>query len=209
MRFRDRRDAGRRLSEMLRSFRGEDAVVYALPRGGVVLGSEIAKELDAPLEVIIVRKVGHPQNPEYAVCAVAEDGTTLCNEEEKQRIDPQVLDELIESARMEAKRRRVAYLKDREQIDPRGRIAILVDDGVATGLTLRAAIRELKKKGPKEVVVAVPVAPSDAAQEISREADEFIALEIPRFYLGAVGAYYDEFEQVGDEEVRELLGVDD
>lgn len=205
MRFRSRVDAGRQLAGALKDFRGEDAIVYALPRGGVVVGREVARALGVPLDIVIVRKVGHPHNPEYAVCALGEGGVFLCNEEERGRIDPAVFEKLVRDEEKEAARRREVYTEGRKQRDPEGRIAILVDDGIATGLTLRAAIRELKRKNPKEVVVAVPVSPPDAAKEITREVDEFIALDIPQFYLGAVGAYYDEFPEVNDEEVIKAL----
>ncbi len=207
MHFSDRKDAGRRLAEMLGKFKDKDALVYALPRGGVVLGYLIAKAIGAPLDIIITRKIGHPQNPEYAVCAVTEDGALICNKNEKQALDSEWLNSRVEEEMIEAKRRRDVYLKSRTSLIPKGKTVVIIDDGVATGLTLRAAIRGIKQKNPKKIVVAVPVSPKDTARIIAREVDEFISLNIPQIYLGSVGAYYDNFDQVSDQEVIELLGA--
>jgi len=203
--FLDRADAGKQLAEKLENYKGEDIVIYALPRGGVVLGYEVAKALGAPLGLVITRKIGHPHNPEYAVCAVTEDGALTCNESEKRTLDPKWLSLRVEEEKKEAKRRHDVYLKNQAPLDPKGKTAVIVDDGVATGLTLRAAIRDIKQKNPKEIIVAVPVAPGDVADELKKEVDEFVALDIPSFYLGAVGAYYENFTQVEDEEVIDLL----
>ncbi|MDP3953287.1 MAG: phosphoribosyltransferase family protein [bacterium] len=205
MHFRDRQDAGRQLAERLEKFRGDDAIVFALPRGGVVLGREVARHLRAPLDLVITRKIGHPSNPEYAVCAVAEDGHMVCNEAERALLDPEWFARMVESEKQEAKRRRQEYLKGRKSPDVKEKTAIIVDDGIATGLTLKLAIQELKHRGPRRIVVAVPVAPRDSAEEIGREVDEFVALDVPLVYLGAVGAYYDEFSQVEDREVVKIL----
>lgn len=202
--FKDRAEAGQKLAEKLEKYRDKEAVIYALPRGGVVLGYEIAKRLNAPLDLIITRKIGHPNNPEYAICAIAEDGHKLCNEEERSHIDSRWFDEKAKDEQEEAKRRRELYLQGKSE-SVKGKIAIIVDDGVATGLTLRLAIKELKHKQPKRIVVAVPVAPKEIASELEKEVDEFVALDIPKFYLGAVGAYYENFSQVKDEEVIQLL----
>ncbi|MBI2011038.1 MAG: phosphoribosyl transferase [Candidatus Colwellbacteria bacterium] len=205
MRFRDRTEAGQLLVQHLGHYEGKEVVIYALPRGGVVLGFEIAKALNAPLDLIITRKIGHPLNPEYAICAVAEDGDLICNEAERAAVDPAWFSKEVEKERAEARRRREIYLGKRKTPEVRGKIAILVDDGIATGLTLELAIKELKHKEPAKIIVAVPVAPRDAAREIEKEVDEFVALDIPALYLGAVGAYYDDFPQVTDEEVIEML----
>ena len=204
MRFKDRAEAGQKLAEKLEKYRGKEAVIYALPRGGVVLGYEIAKHLKAPLDLVITRKIGHPNNPEYAVCAIAEDGHMICNEEERSRIESIWFDKKAKDEQEEAKRRRELYLQGRSE-SAEGKIAIIVDDGVATGLTLRLAIKELKHKQPKRIVVAVPVAPGEIASELEKEVDEFVVLDIPEFYLGAVSAYYENFTQVEDEEVIDLL----
>lgn len=205
MRFKNRKEAGIELAKALEEYRGKDAVIYALPRGGVVLGYEIAKYLRAPLDLIIARKIGHPFNKEFAVCAVTEDGTLFCDENEKKDLDPEWLKEKIEEEINEAKRRRETYLTLREPIDAKGKTAIIVDDGIATGLTLKVAIQKLKSKKPKKLIVAVPVSPKDVAEEISRDVDNFVALDVPALYLGAVGAYYDDFRETTDEDVIKLL----
>ena len=205
MRFENREEAGKKLAEKLERFNGEGVVVLALPRGGVVLGYEIAKHLGAPLDLIITRKIGHPTSPEYAICAVAEDGHMLCNEEERSRIDKEWFNKTVAEEQEEAERRRKLYLKGKKQ-NLKGKTVIIVDDGIATGLTLRLAIEEVKHENPAKIIVAVPVSPKDVADEIEKSVDKFIALQIPEVYLGAVGAYYNSFEQVSDEEVVRLLG---
>lgn len=205
MRFKDRIEAGRKLALKLLKYKNEAVVVYALPRGGVVLGYEIAKELGAPLDLVITRKIGHPHMPEYAVCVTAEDGDIICSETERTALNPEWLKREIEKERKEAKRRRETYLKGRKPYSLENKTAIVVDDGIATGLTFLLAIKELKHLNPKKIIAAVPVAPKDTAEKIKKEADEFVTLYIPVYYLGAVGAYYDDFLQVKDEEVIELL----
>lgn len=206
MRFRDRRDAGRRLAEALARRYGEvDGIVYALPRGGVVLGAEIAARLGAPLDLIIARKLGHPHNPEYAIGAVTEDGEVVANPRETAALPRDWLERRIESERQEAQRRHAVYLGGRPRFSPAGKTAIVVDDGIATGLTMQAAIRALQRQDPARIVVAVPVVPPDTAARLEREVDDLVALDIPDDYLGAVGAYYDEFPQVSDSEVVALL----
>lgn len=205
MRFKDRVEAGQKLAAALGKYKEEKVVVYAIPRGGVVVGYEIAKALAAPLDVVITRKIGHPLFPEYAVCVIAEDGDMLCNEGEAAALNKEWLQEEAEKEQREAMRRRKVYGAGREPLSPRGKIAIIVDDGIATGLTFLLAIRQLRLLEPKRIVAAIPVAPQEVAQIIKKEADELVALHIPRVYLGAVGAYYDEFDQVEDEEVIKLL----
>lgn len=206
LRFRNRQEAGRLLSQSLGKYKDELVVVYALPRGGVVLGIEIAKELGADLDLVIPRKIGHPAHPEYAVCAVTEDGYLVCNQAEAARLDPEWLKEEVLRQRAEAKRRRELYLADRPVILPEGKTAIITDDGVATGLTMLAAIEEVKVRGAKRIVLAIPVIPSDTVRLLDEQADEIVALEIPADFMGAIGAYYDEFDQVEDEEVVEQMG---
>lgn len=207
MRFKNRTEAGQRLADNLSGLGGRDVVVYALPRGGVVLGAIIAKRLGAPLDLVITRKIGHPFFPEYAVGAVAEDGSFVCNEAELESLDPLWLQERIGAEQHEARRRRELYLAGREPQRAEGKIAIITDDGVATGLTLRAAINEVKQRNPKRVIVAVPVIPKEVADVIRSEVDELVFLHAPIFYLGAVGAYYDDFSPVEDDEVVRLLNT--
>lgn len=205
MRFRDRVDAGKQLAAALHRYRGKDGVVYALPRGGVALGAEIAKALGIPLDMIGVRKIGHPLSPEYAICAVAESGTMVCNEQEVAQVDQQWFKETVERERAEAKQRHMRYTGETQPRPIAGKTAIIVDDGIATGLTMEVAIRDVKQRAPARTVVAVPVCPDDTATKLLRQVDELVALDISKFYLGAVGAYYDHFEQVSDDTVIELL----
>jgi len=202
--FADRREAGRALAEKLRAYRG-GAVVYALPRGGIETGVEVARALDVPLGIIIARKIGHPMSPEYAVCAVTETGPMLCNEYERVNLDPLWLSQAESAERTEAKRRRKVYLSGRAPVAVNGKTAIVVDDGIATGLTMQAAVAELRSQGPSKLIVAVPAAPRDAVDALLENADEVIVLNDPDTYLGAVGAYYDWFPQLSDEEVTALL----
>jgi predicted phosphoribosyltransferase len=205
--FRDREEAGKQLARALDGYRGTDAVVLALPRGGVVVGERVAKGLGLPLDIVVARKVGHPTNPEYAICAVDERGTRLCNEAELKRIDKKWLNQAVEQEQQEAQRRIVLYRGKRAPTAITGKTAIIVDDGVATGLTMRLAVQAVKVQGPKKIIVAVPVAPSDVAMKIKREADELVVLEPPEEFLGAVGAHYNYFPQVEDAEVIRLLSL--
>lgn len=205
MYFKDRVEAGKKLADVLMKYIGRDVVVYALPRGGVVLGVEIAKKLHAPLDLIIVRKIGHPENPEYALCAMGENAHMVCNEEELAEVDKGWFENEATKAHEEARRRREVYLKERKQISAKGKTAIIVDDGVATGLTMFVAILEIKHQEPNMIVVAVAVAPKETADQIRSKVDEFVALEVPEIFLGAIGSYYQSFLQVSDEEVIELM----
>lgn len=203
--FVDRKDAGNRLAQKLSKYRGENALVLALPRGGVVVGYEIARALNLPFDIVVVRKIGHPANPEYAICAVNEEGLSLCNEAEIKFVDQNWLKEETLRQKNEALRRIEVYRGGRDSEEISGKTAILVDDGIATGLTIRAAIKSIQKKNPKELVVAVPVAPHEMITELRQETDAIIVLNDAEDYLGAVGAYYKDFPQVSDEEVVELL----
>jgi predicted phosphoribosyltransferase len=205
MRFRDRTDAGKQLSAALSDYRGEAGVVLALPRGGVVLGIEVAEGLGMPLDLVIPRKIGHPQQPEYAIAAVAESGELAANEAEVRRVDPDWFRNAVDREQAEAKRRRQLYLGGRAPLPLAGKLAILVDDGIATGLTMFAAIRDVKQRSPARTVVAVPVAPADTVAQLRREVDAVVTLDDGEYFLGAVGAYYDDFPQVSDSEVVALM----
>ncbi|MDD2522620.1 MAG: phosphoribosyltransferase family protein [Anaerolineaceae bacterium] len=205
MLFQDRKDAGARLAQALEIFSNQDVVVFALPRGGVVLGAEIAKKLDAPLDLVLTKKIGHPLNPEYAICAIAEEGEPICNQRELANVDPTWFLKEIERTRAELERRRVEYLGEAEPVDVEGKVAIIVDDGIATGFTMMAAIKELEKRGARQIVVAIPVTPADTAQRLISMGVELVSLKIDKNYLGAVGAYYGNFRQVTDAEVISLL----
>jgi predicted phosphoribosyltransferase len=207
MYFKDRKDAGEKLAHILKKYKDKDVVIYALPRGGVVTAKEISRYLHAPLDLIITRKIGHPESPEYAIAATAENGHIVGEEGEIESVGREWLEKEMEKEKLEAKRRREKYLQGRETINVEGKIAILVDDGIATGLTMRVAIMELKHRNPRKIVVAIPVIPTRTAEILGKEADEVVALDIPpeNEFLGAVGAYYNEFSQISDEEVMDIL----
>ena len=203
--FKNREEAGKRLAELLVDYRDQGAVIYSLPRGGVVIGAEIAKAIHAPLDIIVSKKIGHPSNPEYAVCAIAEDGAPVCNQSELERLGHHWLEEEKRKAREEIQRRREEYLGNAEQREIKGKIAIIVDDGIATGLTMVASIEEMKLHEPKEIVVAIPIVPYFTSLKLEGMVDKVVCVEATRDFLGAVGAYYEDFTQVEDEEVKRLL----
>ena len=205
MLFKNRSEAGQKLAELLSDYASEDVIVYALPRGGVILGAEIARALNAPLDLIITRKIGHPSNPEYAVCALAEDGAPICNQSELERLGHPWLEEEKHKAREEIQRRREEYVGDPTQKDIKGKTAIIVDDGIATGLTMMASIEEMKLHEPKEIVVAIPIVPYLTSLKLEGMVDKVVYVEATRDFLGAVGAYYEDFTQVDDEEVKRIL----
>ena len=203
MHFKDRADAGRRLALALAKYKEDDVVVYALPRGGVVLGREIARSLGAPLDLVITRKIGYPGNEECAVCAVAEDGHMICDASVS-HLDQEWLQSQAEKEMQEAKRRRLIYLQGKAPLPAAGKVAIIVDDGVATGLTIMLAISEIRHRNPRKIVVAVPVSSRDAAERIRAQADELIALDVPPYFM-SVGEHYEQFPQLTDEEVIRLM----
>lgn len=205
MYFKDRTDAGKQLAEKLTQYKGQDVIVYGLPRGGVVTAYEIAKKLKAPLDLIITRKIGHPYQPEYAIAALSENGKIVENKRELAHVDHEWFEEEVKAQHNEIQRRRTLYLKDLKPLPVKGKIAILIDDGIATGFTIEAAIRDVKYRHPKKIIVAVPVAPLGISQKLEHEVDKFVALDIPQYFLGGIGAYYGDFPQVSDEEVTYLM----
>lgn len=206
MTFKNRTEAGRKLAKLLGKYKGhEEAVVLALPRGGVVTAKVIAKELMLPLGLIIVRKIGAPSNPEYAIAVVSESGEIIKNGNEVEDVDKTWFKEETEKELNEAKRRREKYWGNKEPIEIKNKIAIIIDDGIATGLTMLSAIKEVQLQKPKKIVVAVPVSPKDVSSAIKKEVDEFATVLDEEYYRGAVGDYYDDFPQVEDEEVIKIL----
>ena len=205
--FLDRTDAGKRLAEALSKYKREPVVVYALPRGGVVLGVEVARALDAPLDLIVVRKIGHPLQAEYAIGAVAEDGFVVTNPDEVAALSKAWLDRATAAELKEAQRRRMLFLQGRKSVVVSDKIAIIVDDGLATGLTMRAAIHQIRQRSPRKVVVAVPVAAAETVEKIRADVDDLVVLYIPRGWFGAIGAFYQNFDQVSDDEVMTLINV--
>ncbi len=205
--FQDRIDAGRRLARALAHYAGRrDVTVLGLPRGGVPVAAEVARALRADLDVFVVRKLGVPGQEELAMGAIASGGVRVLNESvvDALHIDSASLERVAAQERRELERREQAYRGDRPPLDVRGRVAILVDDGLATGSTMRAAVAAMKRLGPARVVVAVPVGASESVELLRREADEVVCPEIPEPFYG-VGQWYDDFAQTSDEEVRALL----
>jgi putative phosphoribosyl transferase len=207
--FLDRPDAGRKLAARLRTLGLDWPVVYALPRGGVPIGLEIANALRAPLDLILVRKIGAPGQPELALAAVVdgEAAQTVINEEVARATgaDAAFLNTARARELEEIERRRTLYLAGQRHVSPAGRTAIVVDDGLATGATAKAALQALRRQGAARVVLAVPVAPLDALETMRAEADDVVCLETPQPFFG-VGAFYDDFHQLTDEETVALLG---
>ncbi len=206
--FCDRRDAGRHLARALAIYTGrQDVLVLALPRGGVPVAYEIALSLGAPLDVSLVRKLGVPGREEVALGALASGGLRFLNQEVVRRlqIPPDVIDAVTAAERKELQRRRAPYRGNRRPLQVRGKIVILVDDGVATGACMRAALAVLRQARPARIVVAVPVASAETCDELRDEVDEVICSWTPEPFF-AVGHWYEDFSQTSDEEVRELLG---
>ncbi|HET7679785.1 MAG TPA: phosphoribosyltransferase family protein [Xanthobacteraceae bacterium] len=208
MAFRDRSQAGKQLAAALLPYRSEHPVVLALPRGGVPVAAEVAAALHAPLDLILVRKIGVPFQPELAMGAVVDGGTPLVVRNDDiigiTGIDGADFKAVCDHELAEIERRRQRYLGTRGRVDVSGRTAIVVDDGIATGATTRAALRATRMRHPKKLVLAVPVAPTDSLAAMREEADEVICLEDHEAF-GAIGYYYSDFRQVSDEEVVELL----
>jgi predicted phosphoribosyltransferase len=206
-RFRDRREAGRLLGAHLSAYANlPDVLVLALPRGGVPVAAEVARALGAPLDVFVVRKLGVPGHEEYAFGAIATGGVRVLSEDVVRalRIPDRVIDAVAAREQEELARRERVYRGDRPPLDARGRTVILVDDGLATGATMHAAIRALRQQQPARIVVAVPTAAPETCDELKAEVDEVICATTPDpFY--AVGLWYEDFSQTTDEEVRELL----
>ena len=208
MRFRDRADAGRMLAERLLHYRAEDPVVVGLPRGGVPVAAEVARALDAPLDVLVVRKLGCPFQPELGMGAIGEDGAIVLNREliTSVGLRREEVEEVIRRERAELERRLARYRGDRPPEPVEGRTVILVDDGLATGSTARAAIQVLRLRGARRVVLAVPVAPQHTARAFGGVADEVVAVQTPRPFF-AIGQFYVDFAQTSDAEVASLLAA--
>lgn len=207
--FANRAEAGRRLAEKLSAYRGrENAIVLGLPRGGVPVAYEVAQRLGLPLDVFVVRKLGVPGYEELAMGAIASGNVSVLNEDVMRALpDSERILELVRAReKMELERREILYRQDRPAPDLSGRVAILVDDGLATGATMRAAAAALRKQGAAKIVVAVPVGAPETCREIEAEVDETICAVMPAFFHG-VGQFYEDFSQTTDEEVRELLGT--
>lgn len=205
--FKDRIDAGRALAEAVaRRVAESDVCVLALPRGGVPVAAEVARRLGAPLDVLVVRKIGAPGQPELAVGALASGDVLVMND----ALTPyfsgaeEAIEATVRRERAELARRERAYRGERPPLEVKGRTAILVDDGIATGSTMRAAIQALRERQARRIIVAVPTAPPDACEILRESADEVVCVDTPEPFI-AVGRWYRDFEQTTDEEVRALL----
>jgi putative phosphoribosyl transferase len=208
MPFKDRLDAGCKLAAALAKYKDQKPVVLALPRGGVPVAAEVAVALNAPLDLVLVRKIGVPFQPELAMGAVVDGGAPIVVRNEDvirlAGIDEQDFKAVCEQELVEIERRRQRYLGSRERVDVAGRTAIVIDDGIATGATTRAALRATRLRSPKTLVLAVPVAPTDNLAAMREEADDVVCLEDYALF-GAIGYYYSDFRQISDQEVTEIL----
>ena len=204
--FRDRTDAGRRLARALAEFKGAGAIVLGIPRGGVVVAAEVADELGAQLDVIITRKIEAPGEPEFALGAVTQEGEAILDRQAAESLgaSQDYLDEQIRRKQAEVKERMKRIRGDRPYPELGGRVVIVVDDGIATGSSMGAAVMSVRKRSPKSIVVAVPVAPQDAIDSLSEDGTRVVCLERPADFL-AIGEFYTNFVQVEDSEVAKLI----
>lgn len=205
MMFKDREDAGIQLVRTLNILNPSNTVVLALPRGGVPLGVILANSIGCPFDVLLAKKIGHPSHSEYAIGALAEGGEPLFNEGEKSSLESDWLQAEVSRINQQLEQRREMYEKIVKKQPLKNKDVLLVDDGIATGLTMFAAIEAVKKEEPKRVMVAVPVIPKDTYQTLKKLTDYVFYVDIPNYFLGAVGAYYNNFPQVEDTEVEEML----
>lgn len=204
--YKNRVDAGRRLASALSGVVDKEAIVLAIPRGGVVVGFEIAQALDLQLDIIVPRKIGAPENPELAIGAVTEDGTAFMEDKlvGYLQVSQAYINKESEYQRREIERRLKLYRGEKPRPDLKNRDVILVDDGIATGSTMKAALASVRKKGAKKVVVAVPVGPPSTIRELENQADRVVCLYSPEFFY-AIGEFYEDFAQTEDAEVIRLL----
>jgi putative phosphoribosyl transferase len=204
-RFRDRRQAGRVLAEQLEHLRGRPGLlVLALPRGGVAVAFEVAHALQAPLDVFVVRKLGFPGHEEFAMGAIASGGVRVMNPLPGMNVPPQAIAAVVAREQDELVRRELLYRGERPAVSIRGRTVIVVDDGLATGSTMRAAVTAIRQQHPAHLVVAVPVGAKETCRQLRSEADEVVCAATPSPFR-AVGLWYENFPQAGDDEVHELL----
>ena len=204
--FKDREEAGKELARALVEFRGRNVIILGMPRGGVVVAREVAESLGAPLDIVVTRKIGAPGQPEFALGAITQEGDVIVDSGAAESVGAtaEYLQEEARRKKSEVKERMRSLRGDMPYPGLEGKTVIIVDDGMATGNSMRAAVQSVRKRGPKEVVVAVPVAPREAVAELSMGGTRVVCLEQPRFFF-AIGEFYEDFQQVEDSEVRELL----
>lgn len=205
--FTDRKQAGKKLANELQKYKNRDkVVVLGLPRGGVPVAYQVAKELNAHLDVFVVQKIGVPTHPELAMGAIASGGVKVTNENviRQAGVSEEQIEEVVQEEKQELERREKLYRGSRPDIDLEGKTVILVDDGMATGASMRAALKALKKHNPEKVIIAVPTAPKDSCEEFRSKVDKMICLQTPTPFWG-VGGSYQDFSQTTNQEVRELL----
>jgi putative phosphoribosyl transferase len=204
--FRNREEAGKKLAGALKELKGKDVVVLGIPRGGIVVANEVAKVLGAPLDVVVTRKIEAPGEPEFALGAVTQEGEVIMDRQAAESLgaSPAYLDDQIRKKKEEVKERMKRLRGDKPYPRLEGKIVVIVDDGIATGSSVSAAVMSVKKRKPKEVVVAVPVAPADAVEMLAEEGARVVCLETPGPFL-AIGEFYGDFDQVEDSEVRRIL----
>jgi putative phosphoribosyl transferase len=206
-RFTDRQDAGRQLGDRLETMiSGEEAVILALPRGGVPVAHEVSARVGAPLDILLVRKLGVPWQPELAFGAIATGGVVVLNEDHVRALGlgDEVVGDIIDRERLELERRERLYRDDHEPVDISGKTVVVIDDGIATGSTVRAALESLSQRGVARRIVACPVAAAETVKGLEDQADEVVCLRTP-IQFAAVGAWYDDFAPVSDAEVKQIL----
>jgi len=209
--FLNRQEAGEKLALKLKKYQDNpQTIILAVPRGGVVVGYELAKRLNLPLDIIITRKVGAPGNPEFALGAVTQEGQLILNKETLNyyNLDSDYLKKEAERQIQEIKRRLKKYRGAKPLVNLKDKIVIIVDDGIATGASIKAAIYSIKSQKPKRIILAIPVGPKETIEELRKEVDKIVCLKEPVIFF-AVGQFYQSFEQVSDEEVKKLLSLSD
>ena len=204
--FKDRKQAGEQLAQKLVKYKGQDTLVLAIPRGGVVVGEEVARVLDSPLDVIVTRKIGAPGNPEFAIGAIGPYDQIFLNQEAIARynIPKEYLNAEIGRQGVEMERREKVYREGKPPLGLKDKTVILVDDGIATGANVKVAVKSVKCQRPKKLILAVPVGPKETIEELKTQVDELVCLATPEIFY-AVGQFYQEFSQTTDEEVMEIL----
>ena len=206
MPFRDRVEAGKKLAEALKEFEGKELVVLGIPRGGVVVAGEVARALGAPLDVVITRKIEAPGEPEYGIGAVTQEGDVVLDKRAAEAVGAtrEHLDAQVRQKKEEVRQRMERFRGETPYPTLKGKVVIIVDDGIATGSSVEAAVMSVKKRDPMEVVVAVPVAPPDTVESLKADGTRVVCLETPEVFF-AIGQFYQRFDQVEDSEVRRIL----